>query len=101
MAYEAITQPGQIGHLEIKNRISLSPMEKNWCDRLGNPGQNCIDYYALRAEHGVGTMNFEATYIDPRGRGNLRQLGLWCDDNIPAHQRLNEAVQAPRMPDVG
>ena len=94
MAYEAITQPGQIGNLEIRNRISLSPMEKNWCDRLGNPGQNYIDYYALRAEHGVGTMNFEATYIDPRGRGNLRQLGLWCDDNIPAHQRLNEAVQA-------
>ena len=94
MAYEAITQPGQIGNLEIKNRISLSPMEKNWCDRLGNPGQNFIDYYALRAEHGVGTMNFEATYIDPRGRGNLRQLGLWCDDNVPAHQLLNEAVQA-------
>lgn len=94
MAYDAITRPGQIGDLEIRNRISLSPMEKNWCDRLGNPGQNYIDYYALRAEHGVGTMNFEATYIDARGRGNLRQLGLWCDDNIPAHQRLNEAVQA-------
>ncbi len=94
MAYEAITQPGQIGSLEIRNRVSLSPMEKNWCDRLGNPGQNYIDYYALRAEHGVGTMNFEATYIDARGRGNLFQLGLWSDDNIPAHQALNAAVQA-------
>ena len=94
MPYEAITQPGQIGSLEIKNRISLSPMEKNWCDRLGNPGQNYIDYYALRAKHGVGTMNFEATYVDARGRGNLFQLALWSDDNIPAHQRLNEAVKA-------
>lgn len=94
MSYRAITKPGRIGSLEIKNRISLSPMEKNWCDRLGNPGQNYIDYYALRAEHGVGTMNFEATYIDARGRGNLRQLGLWCDDNIPAHKRLNDAVKA-------
>jgi 2,4-dienoyl-CoA reductase-like NADH-dependent reductase (Old Yellow Enzyme family)/thioredoxin reductase len=94
MAYESILTPGNVGGLEIKNRISLSPMEKNWCDRLGNPGQNYIDYYSLRAKHGVGTMNFEATYIDARGRGNLYQLGLWCDDNIPAHQRLNEAVQA-------
>ena len=94
MAFDAISQPGEIGKLEIRNRISLSPMEKNWCDRLGNPGQNYIDYYALRAEHGVGTMNFEATYIDPRGRGNMRQLGLWCDDNIEAHKRLNAAVQA-------
>ncbi|WP_419908328.1 FAD-dependent oxidoreductase [Hoeflea sp.] len=94
MDYEHITRPGQVGSVEIKNRISLSPMEKNWCDRLGNPGQNYIDYYALRARHGVGTMNFEATYIDARGRGNLYQLGLWSDDNIPAHKRLNEAVQA-------
>ena len=94
MNCEHITQPGQIGALEIKNRISLSPMEKNWCDRLGNPGQNYIEYYALRAKHGVGSMNFEATYIDARGRGNLYQLGLWSDDNIPAHKRLNEAVQA-------
>ena len=93
MAFAAITKSGQIGGLEIKNRVSLSPMEKNWCDRLGNPGQNYIDYYALRAEHGVGSMNFEATYIDPRGRGNLRQLGLWSDDNIEAHKALNKAVQ--------
>ena len=94
MDYEHVTRPGQIGSLETKNRISLSPMEKNWCDRLGNPGQNYIDYYAERAKHGVGSMNFEATYIDARGRGNLFQLGLWCDDNIPAHKRLNQAIHA-------
>ncbi len=94
MEYEAVTQSGQIGSLEIKNRISLSPMEKNWCDRLGNPGQNYVDYYELRAKHGVGSMNFEATYIDARGRGNLHQLGLWSDENIPGHSRLNKAVQA-------
>ena len=74
MAYESISSPGQLGSLEIRNRITLSPMEKNWCDRLGNPGQNYIDYYALRAKHGVGMMNFEATYVDARGRGNLFQL---------------------------
>lgn len=94
MSYEHIMAPGELGGLEIKNRVTLSPMEKNWCDRLGNPGQNYIDYYEMRARHGVGSMNFEATYIDPRGRGNLRQLGLWSDDNIAAHRRLNKAVQA-------
>jgi 2,4-dienoyl-CoA reductase-like NADH-dependent reductase (Old Yellow Enzyme family)/thioredoxin reductase len=94
MAYEFITAPGQLGKLEIRNRITLSPMEKNWCDRLGNPTRRYIDYYAKRAEHGVGMMNFEATFVDARGRGNLWQLGLWTDENIPGHKRLNEAVQA-------
>ncbi|MCB1494343.1 MAG: FAD-dependent oxidoreductase [Bauldia sp.] len=94
MAYESVTAPGKIGKLEIKNRITLSPMEKNWCDRLGNPTQAYIDYYAERARHGVGLMNFEATYIDARGRGNLFQLGLWSDENVAAHRRLNDAVHA-------
>ena len=94
MAYDSITAPGRLGRLEVRNRISLPPMEKNWCDRLGTPTQRYIDYYAKRAEHGVGMMNFEATYIDARGRGNLFQLGLWHDDNIPGHRRLNKAVQA-------
>ncbi len=94
MAYEKIREPGKLGGLTVKNRISLSPMEKNWGDRLGNPSQAYIDYLALRAEHGVGMMNIEATYVDARGRGNLFQLGLWHDDNIAAHARLNEAVNA-------
>lgn len=94
MAYEYAIAAGRIGNLEIKNRISLPPMEKNWCDRLGNPTRRFIDYYAERAKHGVGSITYEATYIDARGRGNLFQLGLWHDDNIAAHKRLNEAVQA-------
>ena len=44
MFYEAITAPGQIGSLEVRNRITLSPMEKNWCDRLGNPTRRYVDY---------------------------------------------------------
>ncbi len=94
MAYESITAPGRLGKFQIRNRISVPPMEKNWCGLLGAPTQRYIDYYANRAEHGVGMMNFEATYIDARGRGNLFQLGLWHDDNVPGHKRLNEAVQA-------
>ena len=94
MEYEYATSAGRIGNLELKNRISLPPMEKNWCDRLGNPTRRFIDYYAERAKHGVGSITYEATYIDARGRGNLFQLGLWHDDNIAAHKRLNEAVQA-------
>lgn len=94
MEYTHVVQSGKIGKLEIKNRISLSPMEKNWGDRLGNPTQAYIDYLEERARHGVGMMNIEATYVDPRGRGNLYQLGLWHDSNIAAHRRMNDAIHA-------
>ena len=94
MAFRHINSPGQIGKLEIRNRISLPPMEKNWGDRLGNPTQRYIDYLAHRAALGVGVMNIEATFVDARGRGNLFQLGLWHDDNIRAHRRMNRAIQS-------
>ena len=44
-------------------------------------------------------MNFEATYIDPRGARKTAQLGSLGDDNVPADHRLNEAVRN-MVPDV-
>lgn len=93
MAFEKLMESGQIGKIKIKNRTSMSPMEKQWADRLGNPTQTYIDYIVERAKHDVGMITVEATYIDPKGRGNKWQLGLWDDSNIKAHQKLNEAVE--------
>ena len=90
--FERISQPGRIGGLTVKNRVSMSPMERNWGDRIGNPTQAYIDYLVERAKADVGLMAVEATYIDPRGRGNVFQLGLWHDSNVESHRKLNDAV---------
>ena len=88
MAYERVTAHGRIGSLEIRNRITLSPMEKNWCDRLGNPTQKYIDYYAERARQGVGLINFEATYVDAAGElvsafaRNQSLIRLVCNHDV-------------------
>lgn len=92
MALEKLMEPGYIGKVKIKNRTSMSPMEKQWADRFGNPTQIYINYLVERAKHGVGMITSEANFIDPKGRGNMWQVGLWDDSNIPAHQRLTEAV---------
>ncbi|MCR9136563.1 MAG: FAD-dependent oxidoreductase [Alphaproteobacteria bacterium] len=91
--YDHVSAPGQIGNLTIRNRVSMSPMERNWADRLGNPTQAYIDYLVERAKGGVGLMGVESTYIDARGRGNMFQLGLWHDSNIDWHKKLNDAVK--------
>ncbi len=90
--FERISQPGSIGGLTVKNRVSMSPMERNWGDRIGNPTRAYIDYLVERAKADVGLMAIEATYIDPRGRGNVFQLGLWHDSNVEWHRKLNDAV---------
>jgi 2,4-dienoyl-CoA reductase-like NADH-dependent reductase (Old Yellow Enzyme family)/thioredoxin reductase len=90
--YERIQQSARIGPLTIKNRISMSPMEKQWADRVGNVTDFYIDYMVERARNEVGMITMESTFVDPVGRGNIFQLGLWSDSNIDSHRRLNDAV---------
>jgi 2,4-dienoyl-CoA reductase-like NADH-dependent reductase (Old Yellow Enzyme family)/thioredoxin reductase len=90
--FKKLLEPGYIKNLKIKNRVSMAPMEKQWGDRLGNVTQFYIDYMVERAKNGVGMITMESTFIDPVGRGNIYQLGLWDDSNIPSHRRLTDAL---------
>ena len=70
----------------------MGPMEKQWGDRCGNVTQFYIDYMVERAKNSVGMITMESTFIDPLGRGNIYQLGLWDDSNIVSHRRLTGAL---------
>ncbi len=87
-----LLEPGYIKNLKIKNRVSMAPMEKQWGDRVGNVTQFYIDYMVERAKNDVAMITMESTFIDPVGRGNIYQLGLWDDSNIPSHKRLTDAL---------
>jgi len=87
-----LLEPSYIKNLKIKNRVSIGPMEKQYADRRGNVTQPYIDYMVERAKNDVGMITMESTFIDPVGRGNILQLGLWDDSNIASHRRLNDAL---------
>jgi 2,4-dienoyl-CoA reductase-like NADH-dependent reductase (Old Yellow Enzyme family) len=87
-------RPGQIGSIEVRNRIIASPMERNYCTLEGRVTQVYIDYLEARARGGVGLMYTEATYVDPRGKGRGLQMGLYDDDLIPQLRKMVRAVQA-------
>jgi 2,4-dienoyl-CoA reductase-like NADH-dependent reductase (Old Yellow Enzyme family) len=56
--------------------------------------QRYIDYIAERAKGGVGLIIVESMYMDPLGRGHIRQLGIYDDKLIPGLRRLTDAVHA-------
>ena len=93
MKFPHLFRPGQIGSLEIRNRIIGSPMERNYCTSEGRVTQRYIDYLEARARGGVGMMYTEATYVDPRGKGRDLQMGLYDDDLIPQFRKLVAAVR--------
>jgi 2,4-dienoyl-CoA reductase-like NADH-dependent reductase (Old Yellow Enzyme family)/thioredoxin reductase len=92
--FPALFAPGNIGGLELKNRVLMAPMEKNLCTADGVVTARYIDYLVERARADVALLRMEATYVDPVGKGRPFQAGAHSDAIIPALTRLTAAVRA-------
>jgi 2,4-dienoyl-CoA reductase-like NADH-dependent reductase (Old Yellow Enzyme family) len=77
--FEKLLSPGRIGKLEIKNRIVMPPMVRNYATPDGIVTKRLIDHYVERAKGGVGLIIIEATAIHPQGKGFHQELGIYND----------------------
>ena len=68
MEFKNMFQPGKIGAMELKNRIALAPMVRNWATGDGMVTERVINHYAAVAAGGVGMIMLGAAYIEPLGR---------------------------------
>ena len=94
MKYSHIFEPYTLRGMTLKNRLISAPCERNYANTDGSVTQKYIDYAAERAKGGVGLINVESIYIDPVGRGHIRQLGIYDDKLIPGLKRMTDAVHA-------
>jgi 2,4-dienoyl-CoA reductase-like NADH-dependent reductase (Old Yellow Enzyme family)/thioredoxin reductase len=94
MKYKHIFQPYKLRGVTLKNRLISAPCERNYANTDGSVTQKYIDYLVERAKGGVGLINVESIYIDPVGRGHIRQLGIHDDKLIPGLKRMTDAVHA-------
>ncbi|WP_203555569.1 NAD(P)/FAD-dependent oxidoreductase [Bacillus sp. B15-48] len=62
-SYEKLLEPGYIGNMKLRNRITMSPMGSFLDNPDGSPSKAQIDYYEARARGGVGMVTIEAQYI--------------------------------------
>lgn len=90
--FKKLFEPWMIGKMRLKNRIISSPMERNYCNKDGSVTQQYVDYLSAKAKGGVGLIILESTYVDPRGKGRVLQLGCYDDKLIPGLKRLADAV---------
>jgi NADPH2 dehydrogenase len=77
----------KIKNIEVKNRVVMAPMCQ-YMAKEGMPDNYHLVHYASRAIGGVGTIIFEATAIEPRGRISVNDLGLWNDQFIKPLNRI-------------
>jgi 2,4-dienoyl-CoA reductase-like NADH-dependent reductase (Old Yellow Enzyme family) len=60
---DMLFSPFTVKDLTLRNRVVMAPMTRK-CSRDGAPGANVADYYAARAEHGVGLIITEGIAIE-------------------------------------
>jgi len=89
----ALFQPGQIGALELKNRIIMAPMGSNFAEIDGTCGDRIQSYYEARARGGAAMLTMGVVSVAfPAGTAEPFQVGLSEDRFIPGLSRLAQRV---------
>lgn len=84
--------PGQIGNVEIKNRVVMPPMTTRAADADGFVTDEAVAYYNARAEGGTGLITVEMASPEQAGRHRHFELGIYDDRFIPGLSRLVAAL---------
>ena len=78
--------------MALRNRLVMSPMETMYGTPDGLPSQRTRDYFAARAQGGVGLITVGATGIDHRHPETPGGLHLGTDESVVAHRALVDVV---------
>ncbi|MGZ6291215.1 MAG: oxidoreductase [Syntrophales bacterium] len=84
--------PMKIGRIEIANRLVVSPMVTDYCNKDGTASERYIAYHEAKAKGGWGLIITEDYAVDPSGKGFSCVAGLWDDSQIAGHAELTKRV---------
>lgn len=92
-SFSALTQPGQIGKVSIKNRMVVSAMGVNLAEPEGYIGQRFIDFHERHAKGGAGLIVLGVAGVSwPHGGNMPNQVAISDDRFIPGLKKLTAAV---------
>jgi 2,4-dienoyl-CoA reductase-like NADH-dependent reductase (Old Yellow Enzyme family) len=93
-AVAALFKPFSVGSLTVPNRFVMSPMTRNFSPG-GVPGADVADYYARRAEHGVGLIITEGTVVGHPASASSDTVPRFSgEDALAGWARVVERVHA-------
>ena len=84
--------PIRIRHLSLPNRLVMAPVKTGYGNPAGEVTQRHLDFYARRAQGGVGLIIPEPMYVHPSGRELPTQIGIHEDRLVDSLRRLTEVI---------
>jgi len=91
--FEHLLQPGQIGKMEVKNRMKFASTTTNFANHDGTVNEKEINFIAERAKGGAGMVTVGGVYPHPLGKGYVGQLGASDDKFIPGLRNLAQVIR--------
>ncbi|MGC8604261.1 MAG: NADH:flavin oxidoreductase [Desulfomonilaceae bacterium] len=92
--YEKLFEPFQIDSLQLKNRLTMTPLYLGYAGEGGSVSAPLLEHYRLMAQSGVALIVVENATIDyQRGSGSHHTLRVDTDDAIEGLQRLAETIK--------
>ena len=87
-----LCSPFQIGSMQLKNRMVMSPTTTAYCNDDQTPSERLIRYFEERAKGGVGLITMELITVDETHRYLHRSMTLGDDKYIDAHREITERI---------
>lgn len=89
-----LADPLTFSGLTLKNRIVMPPMANDFSGLAGEVNDRHLNHYRARAEADVGLMIVEHSFINPKGRMTVKQLGINDDALVPGLQSLADTIRS-------
>ncbi|MGQ9722627.1 MAG: oxidoreductase [Candidatus Jordarchaeum sp.] len=87
----------KINSLKLRNRILMAPMSMGYADEKGLVTDKLIKHYIDRAEE-TGIIITGHAYVEPVGKFNKGQLGIYSNEHIAGLKKLTKAVHDKGTP---
>lgn len=94
MSYEKLLKPGKIGNMELRNRMIMPGMGTNLAAADGTVSDVIVNYYARRANGGVGLIITEVCCPEPEGRVIPGEIEITNMGFMPGLSRIPHAVHS-------
>lgn len=94
MKFDKLLKPGKIGNMELRNRMIMAAMGTNLAASDGTVSDVIVNYYARRANGGVGLIITEVCTPEPRGAVIPGEINASSGHFMPGLSRIPHAAHS-------
>lgn len=92
-SFPHLLSPGQIGSMQLRNRVVLAAMGSNFAEASGHCSERLISYYEARARGGAGLLVLETSAACfPSGSTMPNTVAFSADEFLPGLTELAQRV---------